>query len=135
MDYETMAEELLMIHAKLNRAKFNEQMRGFTQGELYALGYLNENGKRAYPKDISKAMLVSSARVAVIINHLEKKGCVQRIADPSDSRKTVVVMTDAGEKMYSDKQREVIRSVVEALKKLGEHDAQELLRIRKKMIP
>ncbi len=134
MDFEATAIELLRIQAKLNRLKASQQMDEFTQGEIFALSYIYEVGKSAYPKDISNAMAVSSARVAVLLNHMEEKGWIRRVSDESDNRKTVVSMTDIGEEVYLLKRREVLDSVIDVLKDLGEEDAKNLLRIRKKMI-
>ncbi len=134
MDYEATAVELMRIQALLNRLKSNQLMDEYTQGEIFAMGYLYEVGGKGYPKDISAAMAVSSARVAVLLNHMEDKGWIRRQPDEHDSRKTVVAMTEAGEEMFLLRQREVLDSVVAVLEKLGEDDAKALLRIRKKMI-
>ncbi len=134
MDYESAAIELMRIHAQFNRLKANQQMDGMSQGELFALGYIYEKGKAAYPKDISDGMAVSSARVAAILNHMEEKGWICRETDCNDCRKKLVRLTDAGEEIYLIKKKETLDSVVKILQDLGEKDTTDLLRIRKKML-
>ncbi len=134
MDYEELAIELLRVQAKTNRLRASQQMDEYTQGEIFALSYLHESGKKAYPKDISKAMGVSTARVAVLLNHMEQKGWIRRLADEKDNRKTLVTMTDLGEEVMQQRRREVLDTVISVLKDLGEEDAQNLLRIQKKML-
>ncbi|MCC8142262.1 MAG: MarR family transcriptional regulator [Lachnospiraceae bacterium] len=133
MDYKAAAIELLRIQAKLNRLKAMQQMDGYTQGEIFALGYLHETGQEANPKDIGKVMAVSSARVAVLLNNMEKKGWICRLSDQSDNRKTLVAMTDLGEEIFLERQREVLDSVSKVLQDLGEDDTRSLIRIHEKI--
>ncbi len=134
MDYEAVAVELLTIQAELNQLKANQQMDEYTRGEIFVLGYLHASEMETYPKDISQAMAVSSARVAVLLNHMEIKGWIRRMPDETDNRKTVVTMTEAGEELFLQRRREVLDSLIEVLRDLGEEDARALLRIRKKML-
>ncbi|MCD8300408.1 MAG: MarR family transcriptional regulator [Clostridiales bacterium] len=134
MTYEEIAKELLDIHAGLKRLEVNHQMDGYSRGELYALGYLYEHDGSAHPKDMSKGMMVSSARIAVILNHMEGKGWIMRTSDTTDTRQTIVNLTDAGTEMFLKEKNDIILSLAAVLKKLGQHDAEEMLRIRKKML-
>ncbi len=134
MDYEAMAVELLKIQAKANRLRASQQMDGYTQGEIFVLGYLYESGKKVWPKDISRAMAVSSARVSVLLNHMEQKGWIRRLSDDRDNRKTIVSLTELGEDEFMIRQKEVLGSVSAMLRELGEEDAETYLRIRRKMV-
>ncbi len=134
MDYTELAVELLRIEAKTNRIKADQLMDDYTQGEIFVLGYLYDSKTTVYPKDISKTMAVSSARVSVLLNHMEQKGWIRRLPDRTDNRKTIVSLTELGEKVFVQRQSEVLHSVAEVLKELGEEDAENLLRIRKKML-
>ncbi len=134
MDYEAIAVELLKIQAKINRLRANQEMDEFARGEIFALSCLHESGGRLYPKDLSRAMAVSSARVAVLLNHMEQKNLICRLSDETDSRKTVVEMTALGEALFLRRQKEILQTVVDVLEDLGEEDAEAFLRIRKKML-
>ncbi len=134
MDYEAVAVELLRIQAKINRLRANQEMDEFARGEIFALSCLYESGGRMYPKDLSSAMAVSSARVAVLLNHMEQKDLIRRLSDETDNRKTVVEMTDRGEELFLRRQKEILHTVVKVLEDLGEEDAEAFLRIRKKML-
>ncbi len=134
MTYEEIAEGLLEIHAELKRLEVNSQMDLYSKGEIYALGLLEKHGGCAYPKDLSRIMLVSSARIAVILNHMEAKGWILRSTDAKDTRQTIVSLTDTGKEVYLEQQREMVSSLASALEKLGKEDAEAMLRIRKKML-
>ncbi len=134
MDYEAAAEELLEIQAKISKMQVERLMDDYIRGEMYALTFLYRHEGRAYPKEISAGMGVSSARVAVLINHMEKKDWVKRSTDRNDSRQTIVSITDLGQEVLQKGKQERIRQIVQLLEKLGEDDTKEWLRIRRKML-
>ncbi len=134
MDYVSIAEELLAIHSAINRLELNQRMDDYSKGELYALSLLYESSDLSYPKELSRSMQVSSARVAVLLNHLEKKGWVRRDPDTRDERKTVITLTDAGRDALLREKQTILDSLVTVLEKLGKEDAEEMLRIRKKFL-
>ncbi len=134
MTYEEIAVGLLEIHAELKRLEVNSQMDVYSKGEIYALGILEKNGGCVYPKDLSRIMLVSSARIAVILNHMEAKGWISRSTDTEDTRQTKVSLTDIGREVYLIEQEKMISSLSASLEKLGKEDAEAMLRIRKKML-
>ncbi len=134
MDYEAAAEELLEIQSEISKMQVERLMDDYIRGEMYALTILYRHEGSAYPKEISTGMRVSSARVAVLINHMEKKGWVKRSPDKKDSRQTIVSMTDLGQEVLQREKQERIQQIVELLEKLGEDDVREWLRIRRKML-
>lgn len=134
MDYISIAKELLNIRADLMHVPANKNMNEFTKGELYVLNYLNKYGGTAYPKDISKEMRVSTARIAAILGQMERKGWITRISDKEDTRQVIVTLIQPGRDYLALKEQEIIASVVGMLKDIGENDARELLRIQRKMM-
>ena len=56
-----------------------------------------------------------------------------RTADAEDSRQTLITMTEAGREAIMNKKREIFNMVVEMLRELGEEDAAELLRIKRRI--
>ena len=134
MDYERIAEELLEIRANLLRLPANRMMNEFVHGEMFVLSYLLACGENVYPKDLSRKMGVSTARIAALLNQMERKGWIKRIDDPKDSRQKQILLTDSGKQIISAKKKELIAEVVKMLEKIGCEDAEELLRIQKKIM-
>lgn len=134
MDYISIAKELLDIRADLMHVPANKNMNEFTKGELYVLNYLDKHDGTAYPKDVSREMRVSTARIAAILGQMERKGWITRISDAEDTRQVIVTLTQSGRDYLVSKEQEIIASVVSMLKDIGENDARELLRIQRKMM-
>lgn len=134
MDYYALAEELLNMRASMPQVKVERQMSKMARGEILALIYLSANNNRAYPKDLSKNMMVSTARVATLLNHLEKDNLITRIPDAEDSRKIIVELTDGGRVIVEQHRKKMLESVVKLLEKLGSEDAKEYVRLHKKVL-
>jgi DNA-binding MarR family transcriptional regulator len=54
------------------------------------------------PKGIAQKMNVVKSRISIIINGLKKKGYIQRIKDPEDSRVRLLSLTAEGQKKLND---------------------------------
>ncbi|EOS38368.1 hypothetical protein C808_02569 [Lachnospiraceae bacterium M18-1] len=134
MNYQKMAEELLAIRAEQLKVPANQQMSKLIKGELFVLNYLSTHNRVAYPKELSREMVVSTARIAVILNHMEEKKWITRTGDVDDNRQTIVTLTDKGCEEIEKKRTEVIVSVAKMLEQIGADDAQEFLRIQKKIV-
>ncbi len=134
MDYASAAKELLELHVQICRMKMNLQMDTYAKGEMRVLNYLYEHGGKAYPVDISRDLEVSSARVAVLVNHLAEKGWAARSTDQQNSRHTVVALLLAGEQALLQEKQTTLKAIATSLERIGEEDAAEYLRIRRKIV-
>ena len=134
MDYKELAEDLLAVRAEQLKVSANQQMSKLLKGELFVLNYLLTHSKVAYPKELSREMAVSTARIAAILNSMEEKGWITRTGDTEDSRHTIVALTDEGCAEIEKKRTEVIGSVTKMLKLIGPDDAREFLRIQKEIV-
>lgn len=134
MDYESMAEELLGIRAELLRVPANRMINEFARGELFVLNYLMAHSGTIFPKDLSKVMKVSSARIAALLNQMEKKGWIVRTTDMNDCRQTIIALTDDGKKEVEKARKEIVQAGAQMLEKIGPEDAKELLRIERKIL-
>lgn len=130
MKYTKLAVEFIHnYHNLIKHGHKDEAMRG----EYYALIYLSHDYRDFFPSDISDEMNISSARVAAMLNNLEKKGLVMRKKNPDDRRKTIVVITEKGKEMAKKIETDVMNHVMGILKHLGEDDAKEFVRIMGKL--
>jgi DNA-binding MarR family transcriptional regulator len=138
MDYFDLAVELLNcmqnIHKLKSQKNISEAMRGESmRGEAFVLHYIALRGCEVLPGEIGQEMDVSSARIAAALNSLEKKGLITRRIDLNDRRKILVSITGEGKDTAEKQQQAMLEFTAEMLEKLGAHDAQEYVRIMKKL--
>ena len=100
----------------------------------FVLNYLLTHGSQAHPKELNREMAVSSARIAALLNHMEEKGLVIRKDDATDNRQVIVCLTEKGNALIEEKKAELLQNVIQLLEYLGPEDAQDYIRIQKKII-
>ena len=131
MEYEQLAAEILDC---VQRA---EPLKAFDVGmcgETFILRYVDEHQSASVtPSQISGAMNVSSARIAAALNTLEKKGLVVRTFDKNDRRKTLVSLTEEGRAAAQKQKLSVLQKISYTLRLLGERDAEDFMRITRKL--
>ncbi len=133
MYYEKLAEEFIDIRSRMIKLPQNQQIYKAMQGEKFVLDYLIAHGEKAYPKELSRVMSVSSARIACILNHMEEKELVVRKADEKDNRQTIVTLTEKGAVQSRKQHQEVQGAIAQMLENLGPEDADAFVRITKKI--
>ena len=129
MDYTELAEQF--IQNSYHDRKFNQQRQivASMRGENFVLFYLSRQGDSVLPGDISTVMNISSARIAVALNGLEKKGLITRRIDKTDRRKILVNLTPEGIERANSHKKSVLDRTKHMLEMLGERDAKEFVRI------
>ncbi len=105
---------------------------GANVGETPVLQYLSAADGDVIPSEIAKKLGLSRARMSHILDALETKGYVTRRTDPSDRRRVLVNITESGRDYAAKKNAESVALLSNQLSSLGEHDAQELVRILNK---
>lgn len=134
MDFIRAAEELMTLQAALHRLPMNTEISKMASGELFLLYHLLTHDGQSNPKEISRKMMVSTARVAALLNHMESKNLVLRFPDPKDSRKVVVSLTAEGQEMVEKGRERVLSMLSHVLENIGPEDTIELIRIQKKLL-
>ena len=133
MDYMELAIELLGVQENLIQVPTTHKIHKMVRGELFVLNYLAYHGSNVHPKELSEKMAVSSARIASLLNHLEKKQLIQRYVDQHDNRQIIVLLTDLGRQEISRVRSELLPEIAAMLEKLGPEDAENYIRIQKKI--
>lgn len=67
-----------------------------TMGIRAILKYLSEASETATAGQISRALVVSTARVAVLLKKMEARGLLLKQSDPNDGRLVVVRLSEQG---------------------------------------
>lgn len=134
MDYNELAKQLVNMRASMPQVKMERAMSQMARGEILALNYIAANGNKVYPKDISKALMLTTARIAAMLKSLENQKLITRMPDPNDSRQVIVELTEAGASVVEERRGAMIKAVAKMLESLGEEDAEAYVRIQKKLI-
>jgi len=133
MDYSAIAVNLLEEMHGFGKMRGQVNVFNHLQGEMIILAIIAANENETKPSWISREMNVSSARVATALNNLEDKGLIIRRIDQDDRRQILVELTPEGKTLFKVQKKFMECQIVKLLKQLGEHDAEELLRIVKKV--
>jgi DNA-binding MarR family transcriptional regulator len=128
MTEQQLAADLLHKFVRCMRMIHARKVSDMSRGELFVLQLLAER-REVQPADICAGMGVSTARVAALLNGMERKGWVKRLPDPADRRKIRIAITEAGDDRALEHRRDVIGRISRLLRELGEPDALALLRI------
>ena len=78
--------------------EYRHYLHTFTQKTIniaQILGYLCK-GEEAHPNRIAADLSITTAQMAVLLNHMEASGYIRRIPDETDHRKTIVILTPEG---------------------------------------
>ena len=134
MDYHILAERLVDLQTSFHPVPISQELAVLDRGMFLALNYLMLHNYSAYPKELSRGMGVNSARVAALLNHLEKEGLISRRADPGDNRQVIVSLTEEGAEIIGKKRERLLDMVAQILEELGPEDAETLLRIEQKLV-
>jgi|GEM_PF-141090 len=126
MDYRQLAKEHL-ANMQLPGKRWQTDFSRIPSNDFILL-YI-ELRQEVLPKDISNAMSVSTARIAVALNELAEKGLITREIDDNDRRRIIVKLTPKGREFSAEQKQKFIDDIACFLIKLGEHDAKEFVRI------
>ncbi|MDR1734401.1 MAG: MarR family transcriptional regulator [Oscillospiraceae bacterium] len=133
MDYQELAVEFHKNMIRLRHGDSHKHMEEGMRGEGFVLGFLSDQPDGCTPGAIGNAMQVSSARISVALEKLEKKGLITRLMDPEDRRKVTVNLTEEGRRITQHFKTEMNENTARMLEALGEEDALHLVRIIGKM--
>lgn len=126
--FEQVARE--QVHAMiLNHARREDLSQVFSQGEMRLLGCLNAGADGRTAGELSTLLDLSTARIAAMLNNLERKGAITRARDMADRRRVVVRLTEQGRNEVQTSFNEAVACLSEVYRRMGEADTRELLRL------
>ncbi|PSL33369.1 MarR family winged helix-turn-helix transcriptional regulator [Chitinophaga ginsengisoli] len=89
----------------------------FSNAELLTMGLLDQHGK-LLPSALADMERISAQAISQILNRLEEVGCVNRVMDETDKRKSVVSLTEKGIQHLYENRRIKEEWLVKAMEKL-----------------
>ena len=84
-----------------DRMRYQSERFGLPEAEIRCLLLFGEE-KYLTPKGISIKMNLVKSRISKLISGLNKKGLIQKIPDPEDSRTTLLRLTSRGQKKLNE---------------------------------
>lgn len=134
MDYQVIASQLLDLQLVMRPEPASRLLYTLENGTFLALQYLSERKNDVHPKELSRKMSVSTARIAALLNHMERDGLIIRNPDPTDSRQVTICLTELGEQLIKSKKAEMVSLIARALEELGQEDAEIYFHITKRLL-
>lgn len=89
----------------------------FSNAELLTMGLLDQHEK-LLPSALAEMERISAQAISQILNRLEEVGCVNRVMDETDKRKSVVSLTEKGIQHLHENRRIKEEWLVKAMDKL-----------------
>jgi len=134
MDFDALAQEVILEFTHLSPRENWRRTNEYSHGEAKMLRFLHQVRDGFTAGELSERMGVSTARIAMILNSLEKKDLIHRAGDAQDRRKVVVLLTERGRILGREKHEKLLRYTSKFLQRLGEQDALELTRLIRRSI-
>ena len=110
---EKLAKEVIRCVHSIGKHHPHKQINDSVRGENMALGFIKSEGGSTYPKDIE---------------------LVTRTGDKIDRRKTLVSLTEKGEKVAQETEDKIMYALGQMFDALGEEDSENFVRIIDKLI-
>lgn len=132
--YTDLAEELFQLKTMEYEKGSKKRMDYASTGENGVLYQLYQSkDKRILAGDLARSMGLTSGRIANILKQLENKQYVVRVSGKNDRRQVNVTLTDKGKEHIEKVYRQNISDLKNQLEFLGEKDAEDYIRILRKL--
>ncbi len=112
---------------------FFRQIDKSRQGIDFTLAFLVKADGRVTSGTIARELNVSTARIAVILNKMEKNKLVIRRTSAEDARRTIVEITPEGIARAEELREQSLEKLDLLLDRVGVEDLREFIRISQKI--
>lgn len=129
---DAVAALLAVQNAEEQQVERARVASGLTKNEFHAVRYLlqAQRDERAMgPKDLVVMLNVSNASVTKIVDELERKGDLRRVAHPSDRRAQVLEPTEQAARKIDAAYERFHESVVDVFDRLSDEDNAVVTRV------
>jgi len=134
MSFAEEAEQELIRLIVQNRDGAFSRLEKSNKGENVVLKFLSRMDAPTSPKHLAESLNLSSARIAVVLGGLEKKGQIIRNMDPTDRRRILVILTDKGKKAAKAEKKEMCDRMIRVFECMGEEDTKRFIELTAKFI-
>lgn len=133
----TFAEEAEREFIRLvvqNRHGAFSRIEESNKGAKMVIKVLDRLDEPANPKQLAESLNLSSARIAVVLGNLEKRGLVVRTMDADDRRRINVSLTDSGKKMAKAEKKKMRNKIIQIFELMGEEDTKKFIELTTKFV-
>lgn len=128
-----LAREILEIISNMDKKNIFTNKNFIFRGEELFLIALDEAGGISTPSRLTEYTDFTNARLSAIIKALEGKGYILRHQDEIDKRCSIIEITEKGIEQSRILKNSAISNSLNMIEKLGQRDAEEFLRLMKKL--
>ena len=132
--YEALAREFFTALDASSCVPPNDRVSETMRGEAAVMRLLMREGRSLTPGEVTRALGMTSSRIAAVLGALEKKEFILREADTQDRRRVYVTLTDRGRAFCEEKQRCAVGDLSALLCQLGEEDAALFVRLSRRVM-
>lgn len=133
MSTALLAKEMLETFGNMDKRNLLSKRKFLLRGEDLFLVVLDEAGGMSTPSKLSEYTDFTPARLSAIIKSLENKGNIIRQQDELDKRCSIIEITEKGAAQSAALKNSAVKNSLEIIEKLGEADAEEFLRLLKRL--
>lgn len=133
MNDEQLVSRIIELTSTVKIKKFEMFFNSSFKGLILILNLLELKNDSLSAGEIASLLKVSTARVAVAINTLEKKDLVKREKSKEDARKTIIKLTEKGKNICEENQKRIKNETLIFLQKLTNDEKIALISIINKL--
>lgn len=126
---EERTAELIQRMIKSRPKEFLQEVDATNAGIGCVLRFLNESGRAVSAGEISDAVKVSTARMAVMLRKMHENGWILKLCDPSDARRSMITLSAEGKRIILEKQRKMMAYFGYIIEQIGEERFEEFIKI------
>lgn len=134
MTYLELARQLGEVNKKMMNISEYTKMADANRGEGILLSYLVHHSNEATPIELSEALNVSTARIAVLLNKMERKKLVVRQKHPDNNKNIIVKLLPNGKKLHEEQENMFNETVVSFFETLGQERAALYVELQSEMV-
>ena len=137
MSYEDYIQEIMAIFGKKCGTSIIRKLVDSTKGQIPVLLELRDaerEGREINAGDLANFFLISTARVATILNKLEEAELVERKKSEADGRITVLKLTHLGYEKIQEHERQADKFAAQIISNIEEDDMRVFVDVLKKIV-
>lgn len=104
---------------------------GLNRPQFYAMMLLKRH--RLTVKELARLMGTTSSAATQLINHMETAGLIERLADNSDRRQTILRLSDSGKNRLAAIKSERMQDLQILMRSITDEELEELVHITGKL--
>ncbi len=132
---EEYLSKIFSMCKKMENITMQKEKTQLNTTELRLVGeiiFAGCEGKRLISTQLAKRLCITRSAVSQIVNNLESRGIVKRVADSVDKKIAYVELTDSSLEVYQAAKESAERSVGKIIEEFGRENLDQLLALSDK---